>query len=125
VCTNGTAVLATDMLPFRVINEDDKPFDFTAALHSYFEVLNAEKASVNGLKGLTYLDKSVNPKQPATKVEDREKVTFGSALVDSVYANAPDYVEVDVATGALLSGLRDLAGASTTTPVAIPLVLLK
>jgi glucose-6-phosphate 1-epimerase len=24
----------------RVINEDDKPFDFTAALHSYFEVLN-------------------------------------------------------------------------------------
>jgi D-hexose-6-phosphate mutarotase len=24
----------------RVINEDEKPFEFTAALHSYFEVLN-------------------------------------------------------------------------------------
>jgi D-hexose-6-phosphate mutarotase len=46
--------LHTDL---RIINEDDKPFSFTAALHSYFEVLDIGKAKVHGLKGLTYLDK--------------------------------------------------------------------
>lgn len=35
----------------RVINTDDKPFEFTAALHSYFEVLDITKAKVRGLKG--------------------------------------------------------------------------
>jgi len=35
----------------RVINTDDKPFEFTAALHSYFEVLDISKAKVRGLKG--------------------------------------------------------------------------
>lgn len=107
-----TAGLATAMTPCSVMNEDDKSFDFTAALHSYFEVLNVEQAYVNGLKGLTYLDKAVNPKKPVTKVEDREKVTFGSALVDSVYDDAPDYVELDVATGAHLSGFHALFGVS-------------
>jgi len=35
----------------RVINTDDKPFEFTAALHSYFEVLDVKVAKVRGLKG--------------------------------------------------------------------------
>jgi len=35
---------------FRVINMDEKPFDFTAALHSYIEVLSVDKAKVKGLK---------------------------------------------------------------------------
>lgn len=46
--------LHTDM---RVINEDDKPFSFTGALHSYFEVLDIGAAKVYGLENLTYLDK--------------------------------------------------------------------
>ncbi len=46
--------LRTDL---RVLNTDDKPFDFTAALHSYIEVLDIQKAAVRGLKGLAYLDK--------------------------------------------------------------------
>lgn len=46
--------LHTDL---RVINEDDKPFSFTGALHSYFEVLDISKAKVYGLDGLAYLDK--------------------------------------------------------------------
>lgn len=47
-------LLRTDM---RVLNTGDTPFDFTAALHSYIEVLDVEKAAVRGLKGLEYLDK--------------------------------------------------------------------
>jgi glucose-6-phosphate 1-epimerase len=42
---------------FRVVNTGDTPFEFTAALHSYFEVLDISKARVLGLEGLNYLDK--------------------------------------------------------------------
>ncbi len=48
---------------------------------------------------MTYLDKSADPKNPAKKSEDRDAVTFGEGLVDSVYLNAPDHVELDVGTG--------------------------
>lgn len=54
---------------------------------------------MTGLKGLSYLDKSKDPKNPEKKTEDRDAVTFGEALVDSVYTNAPDHVELEVGTG--------------------------
>ena len=47
-------MLRTDL---RIINTGDKPFEFTAALHTYIEVLDIKKASVKGLKHLEYLDK--------------------------------------------------------------------
>ncbi len=47
-------LLRTDL---RIINTGDKPFEFTAALHTYIEVLDIKKASVKGLKDLDYLDK--------------------------------------------------------------------
>jgi hypothetical protein len=54
---------------------------------------------VTGLKGLTYLDKSKDPKNPAKGTEQREAVTFGQGLVDSVYLAAPEHVELEVGTG--------------------------
>jgi glucose-6-phosphate 1-epimerase len=93
-------LLKTD---FRVINTDDKPFDFTAALHTYFEVAGVDKAKVMGLKGLKYLDKSLDAKNPSEKTEDRDAVTFGTALVDSVYLDSGNHVELDVGTGAAVS----------------------
>lgn len=60
------------------------------------QVVNAASAKVTGLKGLTYLDKSADPNNPAKKVEDREAVGFGTALVDSVYMNAPNTVDLQV-----------------------------
>ena len=39
------------MMMRQVHNTDSKPFEFTAALHSYFEVLSVDKAKVTGLKG--------------------------------------------------------------------------
>lgn len=86
----------------RVINNDDKEFDFTAALHTYIEVLHIGQATVSGLKGLTYLDKGKDPNNPETKVEDREKVGF-TTYVDSVYLNAPEHVQLDVGTGAAVT----------------------
>jgi len=35
----------------------DKPFEFTAAMHSYLEVQDIALAKVQGLKGLDFLDK--------------------------------------------------------------------
>jgi D-hexose-6-phosphate mutarotase len=49
-------VLRTDM---RVLNTGDSDFDFTAALHTYFEVAGIEKAKVTGLKGLVSLNQSL------------------------------------------------------------------
>lgn len=88
---------------YRVINTDEKPFSFTAALHTYIEVLEAKVAKVLGLKDLTYLDKSQDPKNPTSQTETREAVTFGEALVDSVYLKAPSHVELDVGTGAAVA----------------------
>jgi D-hexose-6-phosphate mutarotase len=42
---------------FTVHNTGGEPFDFTAALHTYIEVLDIKKANVRGLKGLEFLDK--------------------------------------------------------------------
>ena len=47
-------LLRTDL---RIINTGDTEFDFTAALHTYIEVLDIGKAKVKGLKGLEVLDK--------------------------------------------------------------------
>eukprot|EP00199_Chlamydomonas_sp_CCMP681_P002616 CAMPEP_0119104222 /NCGR_PEP_ID=MMETSP1180-20130426/2482_1 /TAXON_ID=3052 ORGANISM="Chlamydomonas cf sp, Strain CCMP681" /NCGR_SAMPLE_ID=MMETSP1180 /ASSEMBLY_ACC=CAM_ASM_000741 /LENGTH=333 /DNA_ID=CAMNT_0007088911 /DNA_START=29 /DNA_END=1030 /DNA_ORIENTATION=- len=90
-------------LQLRVINTDDKEFDFTAALHTYIEVLNIGQAKVNGLQGLTYLDKSKDPKNPETKTQTEEAVDFSSGYVDRVYLDAPNHVELDVGTGAAVA----------------------
>eukprot|EP00192_Tetraselmis_astigmatica_P010625 CAMPEP_0117675732 /NCGR_PEP_ID=MMETSP0804-20121206/15772_1 /TAXON_ID=1074897 /ORGANISM="Tetraselmis astigmatica, Strain CCMP880" /LENGTH=353 /DNA_ID=CAMNT_0005484775 /DNA_START=124 /DNA_END=1185 /DNA_ORIENTATION=- len=87
---------------YRVINTGEKEFSFTAALHSYFEVAGIKNAKVNGLKGLTYLDKTADPSNPASKKQDGNEVTFAGP-VDSVYLEAPDYVELDVGTGAAIA----------------------
>ncbi len=64
-------------LEFKVRNmEATQPFEFTAALHSYFEVVDAALPAVRvtGLKGKTYLDKVPDPRKPARCVEDADAV---------------------------------------------------
>jgi len=38
---------------------------------------------------------------PVEKVEDRDAISFDGPM-DSVYLNAPEHVELDVGTGALM-----------------------
>lgn len=90
----------------RVSNTDDKPFDFTAALHTYIEVLDIRKAAVRGLKGADYLDKTVDANNPPKAAETRDAVTF-TGPVDSVYLKAGGYVELDVGTGAAVAITSD------------------
>ncbi|WPT18154.1 hypothetical protein PSENEW3_00006155 [Picochlorum sp. SENEW3] len=91
--------LKTDM---RVLNKGSEAFDFTAALHSYFEVAGVENARVNGLKGLEYLDKTEDANNPPKKEEDRDSIAF-TGPVDSVYLKSAGHVELDVGTGAAIS----------------------
>lgn len=57
------------------------------------------RAQVTGLKGLTYLDKSKDANKPEKKTESRDAITFTDTLVDTVYLNAPEHVELEVGTG--------------------------
>ena len=52
----------TVKIDYKAVNTGTEDFDFTAALHSYFQVGSLPKSRVLGLKGLTYLDKVNNHK---------------------------------------------------------------
>ncbi len=92
-------------LELRVRNTGTEPFEFTAALHSYFEVVDAALPAVRvtGLKGKSYLDKVPDPKAPARRVETADAVTFGKALVDRVYLDTEAETLLEVGTGAAVS----------------------
>ncbi len=42
------------------INKDDKPFDVSAALHSYFNISDINTVALEGLEGMTYMDDVAN-----------------------------------------------------------------
>jgi glucose-6-phosphate 1-epimerase len=80
----------------RVVNNDEKTFDFTAALHSYFAA-NVGDVAVEGLGGLSYLDKTVDANNPPTcELAEDGKITI-TKETDSVFLGAPD--EVTLRTG--------------------------
>ena len=80
----------------RVVNNDEKTFDFTAALHSYFAA-NVGDVAVEGLGGLSYLDKTVDANNPPTcELAEDGKLTI-TKETDSVFLGAPD--EVTLRTG--------------------------
>eukprot|EP00958_Prasinococcus_capsulatus_P011586 scaffold1146_cov399-Prasinococcus_capsulatus_cf.AAC.75 len=78
---------------YRVMNTGDDPFDFTAALHTYFSAAGAASVKVKGLKGLSYLDKVVDANDPPSKTEERDDVVI-EGPVDSVYIGSGDEVGV-------------------------------
>jgi glucose-6-phosphate 1-epimerase len=77
------------------------PFDFQAALHTYFDVSSLENIEVRGsFKGARYLDKLADP--PAEKTEDRDALTIGEEY-DRVYKGTNDPVLCDTAKGKKLA----------------------
>lgn len=81
--------LSPDGLALRqdltVRNTGAKPFDFTAALHTYFVVPDVSRLSVEGLCGTRYsdsLDSGLEKPQQGSVTFDRE--------VDRIYLRAPD-----------------------------------
>lgn len=96
--TLGDSDLKTQLM---IKNTDSKPFEFSTALHSYFRAA-IEKVTVKGLKGLTYLNKDPDPKNPSKQAEERDLVAF-PGFVDSVYLDAPAELVLDNGLGKQLS----------------------
>jgi glucose-6-phosphate 1-epimerase len=84
-----------------------KELEFTSALHTYIECVDAsdsEKVFANGkLKNKKYMDKAVDNKNPPTNVYDRDTVTFGKKLVDSIFLNTEAEMLLSVGSGAKVS----------------------
>jgi len=62
-------------------------FQFTTALHTYFNVPHVENVSIDGLKGLSYVDKTLEGIPTVT--EERESVKL-AGWTDRVYLSTPD-----------------------------------
>ena len=70
-------------LALTVVNGASEPFTFDSALHTYFAVGDVRQASVSGLAGATYLDKTDAMRR---KVQDSRPITF-TAETDRLYVN--------------------------------------
>ncbi|KAM7251517.1 hypothetical protein ACFE04_023400 [Oxalis oulophora] len=88
-----------------ISNTDNKPFSFSAALHTYFRA-TVTGASVKDLSGCKTLDKHPDPNNPKEGKEEREAVPF-PRFVDCIYRNAPNLLR-------LHNGLSDVIIISNT-----------
>ena len=87
-----TVTLDADSLEVElaITNTGAEAFEFTAALHSYLAVRDVRQASVSGLYGIPYIDKTAGQ---SIVVDHSEKVTI-SRETDRIYTDAPSRVEL-------------------------------
>jgi len=71
-------------------NSSDSKLEFEECLHTYFSVEDIAAVSIEGLKGISYLDKVTNF---AKKMEKDEAIRISSE-VDRVYLDAPGTVDI-------------------------------
>lgn len=100
-CTFTTTLTATSLDTELIVeNKGTAPFEFQAALHSYFDLSDITKVSVAGsFKGSTYLNKLAKP--PAEEKESRAEVTFNEEY-DRIYFGVNDPVLKDTGKGKAL-----------------------
>lgn len=72
-------------LTMVVKNVDDKPFSFNSAFHTYFAVTDISAASIDGLKGVEYIDCLKNRERFK---EERRSVDCEAAM-DRIYTQTP------------------------------------
>jgi len=75
-------------LKFIVTNTDTKPFEFTSALHSYFNISNIKNVWVDGLEESSYID-SLND----TRNIQKGKLEIDKE-VDRIYFNASQTIQL-------------------------------
>lgn len=79
--------LATQL---EIKNVGDKPFDFTALLHTYLPIDGIAHATVQGLKGSTYVDKLDNSKE---ELERNDPVKI-CGPVDRIYRDVKNDIVI-------------------------------
>lgn len=67
-----------------------EPFEFQALLHSYYRA-PAAFVNIQGLRGLTYTDKTASG---SPKVKEERAVVDVEKFTDFVYENAPNQISV-------------------------------
>jgi len=77
-------------------------FEFTMALHSYFNISHISKTRVSGLSGIQYQD-SLQDKKLCS--QDSDLVTF-EGEVDRVYLKSTDTISIDMGEQSLFPSLR-------------------
>eukprot|EP01063_Lacrimia_lanifica_P037855 TRINITY_DN7910_c0_g2_i1.p1 TRINITY_DN7910_c0_g2~~TRINITY_DN7910_c0_g2_i1.p1 ORF type:complete len:322 (+),score=135.08 TRINITY_DN7910_c0_g2_i1:53-967(+) len=82
---NGDLTTAVD-----VDNTGDAPFEFTAALHTYFDIPHISKARMEGFAGVTYLDQLQGKKEI---VEDSGSIAI-TAETDRIYLDTPNELAI-------------------------------
>jgi len=73
-------------------NADEKSFDITQALHTYFLVKSINEVSVSGLDGCAYLDKAKSNIGEENKTQNGD-VSF-SGEVDRIYLDVPNDLQI-------------------------------
>ena len=68
----------------EITNQDQVPFTFTGALHSYFDVSHIENIEIHGLEGSTYIDQL----RPEAQHVQEGPITFSSET-DHIYLDTP------------------------------------
>jgi glucose-6-phosphate 1-epimerase len=86
-------LLGADQLTVSLLveNTGDQPFDFKAALHTYFAVADIHRTALHGLEGVTYID---SLRDSIRVKEDRSVIRFAEET-DRIYVNAPDILSID------------------------------
>jgi glucose-6-phosphate 1-epimerase len=82
----SVALTQTD-LNFELVvrNKGDRSFSFTWLLHTYFKLDDVAKATVSGLGGLTYIDKT----QGGQEFVEKDNLVKITGFTDRVYKTAP------------------------------------
>jgi glucose-6-phosphate 1-epimerase len=83
--------VAADRLTMRldVFNRDDRPIEFTCALHTYFRVADVRQAAVLDLAGVTFHDKVSG----GDRVQEEAELAIDGPL-DRIYRDAPDRIRI-------------------------------
>ena len=80
------------VMALTVNNTDDKAFEFSGALHTYFAVSQYTDVQVSDLSGITYWDNG-------TELNDKKRATQSAlsldGALDRVYFDAPDALVLD------------------------------
>lgn len=94
-----------------VNNTGDQSFTFTTLMHSYFLTPDISTTSVQGLKGLTYVDKVQN----GQFTEDRDVVTIPENY-DRVYQKCPTTVSMDCSSHSVSVNLSNFPDVVVWNP---------
>lgn len=77
-------------LSLKILNTDDQPFEFTAALHTYFRVEDIHEVQIAGLNDVDYIDEAANSFDTFTQNGD----LFIDSEVDRIYVNPPGVIDL-------------------------------